>query len=260
MPDTAADHGVWTDVDTIAELSHHEAMRLFARELRRSLDLMRTFDDDAWIRPTECPDWDVRELYLHVLGAIESGASRRELAHQGRTAWSLRRRTGVALEAALSATQVAERSHLSPEELVRRFALAAPRCVRARNNLPAALRTGARFPVDAPVTEWWSLGYLVDVIYLRDAWLHRIDASRATGIPVFLTPDHDARIVADVVREWARRHRQPFRLLLTGPAGGRYVAGDAGKDVTAQLDAVEFCRTLSGRIDGTGLMATVVPF
>jgi len=35
-----------------------------------------------------------------------------------------------------------------------------------------------------------------------------------------LTPDHDARIVADVVAEWAGRHGRPFTLHLTGPAGG----------------------------------------
>jgi len=73
-----------------------------------------------------------------------------------------------------------------------------------------------------------------------------------------VTPDHDARIIADVVAEWARRHGQPFTLTLTGPAGGSYVAGDGGEHI--ELDAVEFCRILSGRATGAGLLSTEVPF
>jgi hypothetical protein len=48
-------------------------------------------------------------------------------------------------------------------------------------------------------------------------------------------------------------------LTLTGPAGGRYVAG-GGSGEELVLDAVEFCRTLSGRASGTGLLAQPVPF
>ncbi len=79
--------------------------------------------------------------------------------------------------------------------------------------------------VDGPVVEKWSLGYLIDTIYLRDAWMHRVDVTRATGAALVLTPDHDGRIVADVVAEWARRHGQPFTLHLTGPAGGTFTGG-----------------------------------
>jgi hypothetical protein len=64
--------------------------------------------------------------------------------------------------------------------------------------------------------------------------------------------------VADLVAEWARRHGQPFTLTLTGPAGGSYVAGDGGEHI--QLNAVEFCRIVSGRAEGTRLLTTAVPF
>jgi hypothetical protein len=37
-----------------------------------------------------------------------------------------------------------------------------------------------------------------------------------------------------------------------------YVAGDGGEYI--ELDAVEFCRILSGRAKGTGLLSTEVPF
>ncbi len=73
-----------------------------------------------------------------------------------------------------------------------------------------------------------------------------------------LTADHDGVIVADVVAEWATRHRQPFTLHLTGPAGGTWVSGEGGPLI--ETDAVEFCRVLSGRGHGDGLLATQVPF
>ena len=44
--------------------------------------------------------------------------------------------------------------------------------------------------VDAPVVEKWSLGYLIDVIYLRDLWMHRVDTTAATGGELVLTADH----------------------------------------------------------------------
>jgi hypothetical protein len=115
--------------------------------------------------------------------------------------------------------------------------------------------------VDGPVVETWRLGYLLDVIYLRDLWMHRIDAARAAGVELELRPEHDGRIVADVVAEWARRHGQPFALTLTGPAGGHFTAGPPDARGTAiEIDAVELCRTLAGREPGEGLLATVVPF
>lgn len=246
------------DADTLAPLTHTEGMRLFGAELQRNLDLIRGFSDKDWAAPTECPAWDVRQLYLHVLGACESGASLRELVHQMWAARSYQRVNGGPQEAALSAVQVADRNRLTPRELVARFSVAAPAAVRGRTRLPAIVRR-AHLKVDGPVAETWTLGYLVDTIYLRDAWMHRIDASRAVGAPLVLTQDHDGRIVADVVGEWARRHGQQFTLTLTGPAGGRFT-GHGGSGAGSTMDAVEFCRTLAGRESAAGLLATVVPF
>jgi hypothetical protein len=64
--------------------------------------------------------------------------------------------------------------------------------------------------------------------------------------------------VADVVAEWARRHGQPYTLRLTGPAGGTFTDGEGGEVI--EVDAVEFCRILSGRGDGSGLLNQEVPF
>ncbi len=82
--------------------------------------------------------------------------------------------------------------------------------------------------------------------------------ARATGAELVLTADHDGVIVADVVAEWAARHGQPYTLHLTGPAGGSWASGERGPLI--ESDAVEFCRVLSGRGHGDGLLAIQVPF
>ena len=128
------------DVTATEPLTHAEGMALFATELQRNLDLMRGLDDAAWSAQTECPDWDVRRMYLHVLGACESGASTRELLHQMRTARGYQKRNGGPLEAALSATQVAERIDLTPAQLISRFEAIAPVTVRKRTRMPALMR------------------------------------------------------------------------------------------------------------------------
>ncbi len=115
------------------------------------------------------------------------------------------------------------------------------------------MRWAVRIKNDPPFdAERWRYGYLVDTIFTRDTWMHRLDISRATGRTMELTAGHDGRLVADVVGDWARRHAQPFTLTLTGNAGGKWRAGDGGEHL--ELDALDFCWTLAGRAHGTGLI------
>jgi uncharacterized protein (TIGR03083 family) len=250
-----------TDVSAIEALSHREAMRLQADELERTLGLLRSLDDTEWKEATDCPEWDIQGMYQHVLGACEAGASLRENIHQLHRARAHRKAHGGPLEAALSSLQVRERAGLSPARIVERLTAVAPATVRGRNRTPALVREHARIAIDGPVHETWKLGYLIDTIYLRDLWMHRVDVARAVSRPLDLSADHDGRIVADVVAEWARRHGKPFVLDLTGPAGGHYTQKPQLPDAERlSLDAVEFCRTLAGRAHRSGLLATVVPF
>ena len=244
------------EVSTIPPLGHDEAQDLFIVEVERTMNLIRTLAPEDWGMQTDCPAWDVRRMYLHVLGAHESGASMRQLTHQMWAGSRYRRVHGGPPHAALSHIQVAEREHLSPDEIVSRFEKAGLSAARSRRRMPAPVRA-IRMNAD-PDYEKWSMGYLIDTIYLRDLWMHRVDATRATGRPMALTPKHDGRIVADIVAEWMRRHGQPATLELTGPAGGTYIGGSGGDRVT--VDAVEFCRILSGRAQAEGLLATSVPF
>jgi len=108
------------------------------------------------------------------------------------------------------------------------------------------------------ISETWKLGFLTDLILTRDVWMHRVDISRATGHDLELSAGHDGRLVADIVAEWARRHGRPFRLQLEGPAGGTFLQGSDGEEIA--VDAIEFCRIVSGRAAGAGLLTQEVAF
>ena len=88
-------------------------------------------------------------------------------------------------------------------------------------------------------------------------WAHRIDIHAAIDRPMHLTADHDGRLVADIVAEWATIHGQPFELVLDGPAGGKFSQGVDGERV--EIDAVDFIRILAGRRPGTGVLGNPLP-
>jgi hypothetical protein len=87
---------------------------------------------------------------------------------------------------------------------------------------------------------------LYDIGFTRDVGMHRVDLSRAIDRNFLATTDHDGRIVADIITEWATTHTDPYCLKLTGPAGGTYVR-DEFDVVAVEMDAIECCRILSGR-------------
>jgi uncharacterized protein (TIGR03083 family) len=235
-------------------MRHRDWMTAATEEYRRLGALLEELSDDEWRMPTDCPEWSVQQMVAHLVGAAEAGASVRELVHQARLGRRLR--PGEPGVDGMNAVQVQERADAAPASLRADLASAGARGVRRRSGLPAALRA---LPVPfGPPLGTKPLGYLMDRIYTRDAWMHRIDIARATGRTLELTAAHDGRIVADVVAEWVHAHGRPYRLTLTGPAGGSWSAGSAGEEIS--LDAVEFCRILSGRAAGSGLLGHAVPF
>ncbi len=229
-------------------------MAAATEEYRRLEDLLRDLGPDEWTRPTECDEWDVRAMVAHLVGAAEANASVREMLRQAR-AGRKARRDGDLVDK-MNAVQVAERADLAPAALVDDLASSGARGVAARSRLPGPVRA-LPLPFGPPLGVR-PLGYLMGRIYTRDAWMHRVDICRATGRPPVLTSDHDGRLVDDVVREWAADHGAPYSLELTGPAGGSWGTPAAGERI--ELDAVDFCRTVSGREPGAGLLATRVPF
>ena len=240
------------------------AMRLAETEYQRVTDAVDALQFEDWTRPTDCTEWDVRQLIAHIAGQANLFSTPFEAAHQMHAA-KARQQPGHAPVDGLTGFQVEERQHLGPDERRIELGRVGPRGARGRRRIPGFVRR-RRLPgaeVVNGVPETWSIGYVTDVILTRDPWMHRLDLARATGQDPVLTPDHDGVIVADVVAEWARRHGQPYRLELTGPAGGSWRSGTGGEEIV--MNAADFCRVISGRPgpDGSqawGLLATQVPF
>lgn len=241
-------------------LDRRVAMQLAATEYERCLELFRSLAAEDWAKPTDCPMWDVRGVAAHLLGMVEMSASLREQRRQQKAAKARMAQHGGLFIDALTGLQVDERADMTPQQIIDRLATRAAKAASARRRAPGIIRRRA-MPDSQRVNgrnESWTIGFLIDTILTRDPWMHRIDIARATGAALALTPEHDGAIVADVVTEWAARHGQPFSLRLTGSAGGSWSHGADGP--TIALDAIEFCRIVSLRAPGTGLLATEVPF
>jgi uncharacterized protein (TIGR03083 family) len=260
------------DITDIPAVEHDEGMALAATEYDRLLELVDRFGPDDWARETDCPGWDVRDVVSHLLGFMKANADHAEADRQVAVAAREAEERGILRLDAQTALHVREHAHLSPAGVAAAVHEWAGRALAGRTATPAEVRA-AIFSTGLPGEADWTVGYLIDVVFTRDLWMHRVDLCRATGRAPLLTPEHDGRIVADVVADWARRHGRPFTLRLDGPAGGAYTAGPStagpstARPSTARedrpeirLDAVEFCRLLSGRGAGEGLLATRVPF
>lgn len=246
------------DVASIARIARPEATRLAEAELLRCADALAALDEHDWAKPTANDLWDVRAMAGHMLGMAETFAGLGSLVRDMRAAGRLRG-DGPQVDG-LTAQQVRRTTGLSTTELITRLREVAPVAARwrARRRFLRAAPMKEEVPGNGGA-ETWKMGYLLDVILTRDPWMHRTDLAAATGRPMVLTSEHDGRIVADAVAEWAGRHGKPFVLELSGPAGGVFVSGKGGE--TIAMDAVDLCRILSGRPAATeGLLAVQVPF
>ena len=213
-------------------------------EGRAALRLLRQLGDSDWQRPTDCTEWDVRTLVSHLVGQCEDGLRlgtllRRELAGRRRY------RDKTAVDAHMAAQVDDHRAEAGPA-LAERFAVLWPRAVQARRRRTAMLR---RITIGSgvPGMPRFSIGYLFDVIYNRDLWMHRLDLARATGQP-FTIGGHDRQIVEQVIRDLAVSwSAAPIAVELTGPAGGSWLIGSGEPAAFVRADAVAFMRSLAGR-------------
>jgi uncharacterized protein (TIGR03083 family) len=236
------------------------AMQLAETEYARMADTLAGLGPDDWTRPTDCTLWDVRQLGCHMVGMAKMVTTPFESARQQRRAAADAKARGVDQLTALTDLQVSERADWTPADVVTGARKVGPKALRGRRLTPGFMRK-RRLPDPQTVNgrdETWAIGFACDVILTRDPWLHRMDIARAVGSEPQLTADHDGVIVADVVAEWAERHGRPYSLTLTGPAGGSWQTGQDGPRI--EMDAIEFCRVVSGRGTGEGLLATQVPF
>lgn len=240
-------------------LDRDVAMRLAADEYDRVAQLLRTLSTEQWTARTDCPGWDVRDMAGHMLGMMQMTASLPEMIRQQiGSARRAKRQGGLTIDA-LTALQVDKNAELSTTELIDQVRRVGPKAARSRRRTPSFIRkrTISEQQDVAGQKEPWTFGYLFDVILTRDPFMHRIDIAQATGVELDISADHEGVLVDDVVREWATRHNESYDLELTGPAGGRWKRGEA-EPIT--MDALGFCRVLSGRGSGAGPLAVQVPF
>ena len=244
-------------VENIAPISHREGMALAETEYNRFTDMLQQLQPGDWSKPTVCTDWNVRQLVAHVLGFAESNASFRVFVR------GMRRGKKRAAEKGydhfvhgMNEVQVEERDALAPAALVSKWSEIWPKALKGRRRFPPFMRP---IPLEfgPPIGKKPMGSYLMDVVFTRDTWMHRIDICRAAGLDPVLTPNHDGRLIEDMVAEWARVHGLAFTVHLEGPAGGGFISGNGVEHLT--IDAVEWIWVLSGRGTGTGLLEKELP-
>ena len=234
-----------------------EAKVLALEEFRRYAALCASLTPEEWAAPTDCTLWDVRKMSLHVLGAADAQASVKEFVHQ------FTKGTRLAKEIedshhfvdGVNELQIRERAQLSNAELVAQLQAVGPKAVKGRWGTPPPMRY-LPIPIGPPVG-WKPLKYLLDVGFTRDVFAHRIDICAALGRDMELTPEHDGRLIADMVGEWGDLHDLAFELVLTGPAGGTFTRGTERRQRRTELDAVEFVRVISGRLPDHGIVRSM---
>lgn len=250
-------------VDTITPIQRDEVTGLALDTYERLLGLLRDLSPSQWRAATPCTGWAVDDIVGHLIGAAEGNARLRETLRQQLHGLRDRHRFGGSPLDAVNDLQVREHAGLEPARKIETLAAVYPDAIAGRMRLPALLRRidvpndpAGSMPEGAPTSI--NLGWLMDVVYTRDVWLHRLDIAIATDEDPRLGGAADARIVEDVVRDWATRHGQPFHLELTGAAGGAWHRGSGGP--TLSLPVRDFAFAVSHREPAEGLLRTFVVF
>ena len=245
-------------VAEIPRIDHDEAMAITAEENHRFRQAIDTIDGDDWRERTDCTRWDVRDVVVHVVASARAQAS---LIEFGRQLWKGRNLTaeigGIHWVDGLNEGQLRARRHLAPADLPALWTSSSQRALKARQAMPRPVRALPILHLAPGV--WKPLGYLFDIGFTRDVWMHRVDLTRALRRQYPATADHDRRIVADIVAEWSSTHTDPFTLRLTGPAGGVYGRTARADGDLVEIDAIECCRILSGRGTPTGVLQHPLP-
>ena len=237
-------------------IDRQEALALASAEFEKFAALVASLSPQEWATDTDCVGWDVRKMVLHVLGSADAQASPLVFLHQLRRGLPLNKEIDSHHWVdGLNELQIRERVDLTDAEVIAQLQAVGAKAVKGRFGAPLPMRY-TPVPFGKPIG-WKPVSYLLEVGFTRDVWAHRIDIHAVIGRPMELSPAHDGRLVADIVAEWAEVHGEPFELHLTGRAGGTFSQGSGGERV--EMDALDFIRTLSGRLAGTGVMRHPLP-
>lgn len=245
-----------TSATGVTRINRTEARVLASAEFERFAALTASLSSKEWASDTDCVGWDVRKMVLHVLGSADAQASPLVFGHQLRRGLRLNKEIDSHHWVdGLNELQIRERSKLSNDEVVAQLEAVGVKAVTGRFSTPFPMRY-VPVPFGDPIG-WKPVNYLLEVGFTRDVWAHRIDIHVAIGRPMELDLAHDGRLVADIVREWAELHAEPFNLHLSGTAGGTFSQGEGGEHV--EMDALDFIRTIAGRLTGAGVMRHPLP-
>src|ERR1700722_12996552 len=107
-----------------------EARVLAEEEFARFARTTASLAPDEWAMPTDCIDWDVRKIALHVLGSGDAQASVGEFVHQLRRGLPLNKKIDSHHWVdGLNELQIRERGDLVNDELVNQLIAIGPRAV-----------------------------------------------------------------------------------------------------------------------------------
>ncbi len=233
----------------IRPLCHREAEGIASTEYRRLLAVLEDLSGEDWEQPTYCADWNVKQMAAHLAGGVTGSRSLSDFLHQ--TLRNSYLRTADQPVDGINRLQVEERAALTPGEVVDEFRRVGPVAVKNRNRLPWPVR---QLPM--PLGAGWvkTVGYLMDVIYPRDQWMHRYDICAATGREMVITPDHDGRILELVLLDINRKLSRELKgrrldLHIIGKIGGDYRFGNQKEsDAHVTMDVFDLHLLASGRI------------
>lgn len=235
----------------ISPVAHAEVGKLSRKEFERVLIVLESLEGNDWQQQTYCTEWTVREMVAHLAGSMTGSTSLSEFLRQNvRNPYIKEAENPVD---GINRLQVEERASKSTAEIIDEFCQNGPIAIRNRQKLPWLLR-------QLPIPEVGNLGYLMDIIYPRDEWMHRYDICAATGKKMVITPEHDGRLLDLVLLDIAKKLKKPLAgrsivLQITGVLGGIYQFGDkAEPDCTLEIDLFDFHLRASERISADEAM------
>jgi uncharacterized protein (TIGR03083 family) len=235
-------------VGDIPKLTHQEAGWLAQTAYERLLALLESLNGENWSRPTYCTEWNVRHMAAHLAGSMTGSTTFAEFRRQNVEHPYVKE---FGSPDGANKLQVEERADKTTAELIAEFRQNGQIAVNNRKKLPWLVRK-IHLPMGS--LGFASIEYLMDVIYVRDEWMHRYDICAATGKKMVVTPEHDGRIVALILRDVARKLKSELKgrtiaLHLLGEAGGDYLFGSSSSpDCSLEIDVFDFNLRASGRI------------
>lgn len=236
-------------VSAIDRPSRPEWARIAHDELARFLAIVDGLSEAEWQLPTPCHLWNVRDIVAHQGGHVQMGSGVKGLLAQVQPKHTRAyKHLGLSGNDAANQAQVEMRRDRTTAELVAEVREGTPRAIASRVRMNPLARN-IRLPV--PGYGLMTLDHLLNVVFPRDMWIHRLDLADATGRNFEITPGHDTMLLEGVLVDMERNVRKllPGRslvLTIDGPAGGTWRLGE-GDEIAVAMELPTVLRRSSER-------------